>query len=381
MSIGRPSLPAVSLLLPLLLAPASAAALVIAQNDSLDASTLAEPTSVPICPCFCNFECFGSTFTAPDELSANYVYLLYGASLPINTAVDIAILQDPNAFSPGAPFEDALGEESVLTYFPMQTGSTQLYEINVVASEVTPPVIGEGVDFSVTVCFNYDAEDSLDDIRPDTGHGPVYDSDGADGGNWIRALVAGECGDISATYQWMDANDPLGGDWVIRVTDEPVDWLAGGDDDDAADDDDASDDDDDTAVDDDDAELVVLSVSPNFGYAGQSTDIAITGEGFDESVQVFIGGLAASGVSFVSQSRVDASTPQALTASDLPYDLVVNGSDGRSSTLPGAFEVREPAGGCSNCQDSLAARGAPAPAPFLVLFVTAGFYFGIRRST
>ena len=101
----------------------------------------------------------------------------------------------------------------------------------------------------------------------------------------------------------------------------------------------------------------VLAVTPTWMEEGTQISVAVTGQNFDETAEVFIGGLPASSVTYVSEARLDAMTPQAITAADRPYDVLVSLADGRRSTLPGAFEVRVAAGGCG-CASSVASGAA-----------------------
>ena len=104
--------------------------------------------------------------------------------------------------------------------------------------------------------------------------------------------------------------------------------------------------------------------------------VVITGTGFDDTAQVFIGGLQVSSVTFVSDQRLDAETPQAIVASDLPYDLLVSLADGRQSTLPGAFTVNTAGAGCGNCS----ALGAGSSAGFLTLLLLPALALRRRRA-
>ena len=336
--------------------PGLASAQIIAESDSADLDAIADGAALtlPVCPCFCNYECFGKTLTAPEEMQLRYIYLLYGVSVgfQINTAVDFYLFENPSASSPGTPFVDGSGNQSIGQYLPMAFGGpAQLMEIDVLLSEVTPPTVAAGTEFTVAFCYNH--VDSLDVITPNSGHGPVYDQDGVSSDNWIRSLVGNpdvDCGNDQATYAWITS---VPGDFAIRVSDTPVSWGSGntGDDDDSqGDDDDSQGDDDDAQGDDDDAVTdgpVILSVTPNQMTAGEPIAVQIIGENFDASATAFIGGLAVSSIELVSASRLDGMAPQALLAQDAGYDVTVSTSLG-SNTLAGAFTVSKAAGpgGC-----------------------------------
>ncbi len=325
-------------------APASAQ--VIAQNDSMDWSILdTNPAEQAVCPCFCEFECFGSTFTAPAEFNANYIYMLYGSLQPLDIYFDFYILQGPSALGPGTPFIDGQGLESIGIFLPLQSNGTELLEVQVAQSQVTPPTIAAGEEFSVAFCYNYGKE-SQTELRPGVGHGPIHDvavDGGQSGDNWVQAgfslNLEDPCDFDRSTLRWVDST--AGGDWAIRVTDQPINWLdpPGDDDDDAADDDDVGTDDDDATDDDDVSEgPIVLSVTPNRAFEGVDTVVAIQGTGFDETASAFIGGFAMGNVNLVSSERLDATVPRTLPADAVPYEITVTTSAG-SNSLPGAFTV------------------------------------------
>ncbi len=344
--------------------PASASAQNWACNDQFDTMQLQTPSSHFVCSCFCTFECFGATMTADTDLTVQYIDFLYGAASPYNTFANISILQDPIPnVTPGTPFVDGLGQESVLEFFPMQATGSQFYRVEVAASGIQPPTIPAGDDFSITVCFAFDEEEGADSFRPGDGHGPVLDSNGVQSINWVNAFIPTTteeildgCGSDQSTYSWR-TNPGLSGDFVMRVTDTALDWLqfdgcggnTGDDDDDAtaADDDDVTADDDDvTADDDDDTPLVVLGVSPNATDEGVEVPIAITGQGFEFAAQVLIGKFAATNPTFVADTRIDAIAPSVIPPGT--YAVTVRLPSGAENSLPGAFTVRDPDDGDSN---------------------------------
>jgi hypothetical protein len=243
----------------LTLAGGPALAQVSVSNDSMTAEQLANSSQYFTCGCFCTYECYGASFVPSQPLTVNYIYFLYGASSTVNTFVDIDILEGPSSVDPGELIDDGFGETR-LEFLPLQFSSSQFLEIPVAAAGVVPPVIDAGEEFSLTLCFSYDEEAGADLLQPGDGHGPVLDQDGIQGSNWIRAwapsvdeVLAGDtCGAETSTYTWRH-NPGLSGDFVLRASDQPIDWLnPTGDDDDAVDDDDTVVDDDDTVVDDDD---------------------------------------------------------------------------------------------------------------------------------
>jgi hypothetical protein len=371
----RSILPALAILLAVAggMSPTPASALVIAQNDSMDWSTLdTNPTQQIACPCFCAYECFGATFEAPADMSLNYIYMLYGATAPVDMYLDFYLFQGPDAFTPGQVWVDGNGVESIGIFLPIQTNGSELIEVQVAQSQVTPPQVLAGDDFSVAFCYNYDKE-SQTVMEPNQGHGPIHDGnvDGDQSGtNWIQGLngfpkkIDDPCSIPQSTLAWFAS--PTSGDWAIRVTDQPVDWLnpPGGDDDDAGQDDDDIADDDDVGDDDDATEgPIVLSVTPNRAFEGADTAVAIQGTGFDESASASIGGYPMTNVTFVSSERIDATVPRAVPSSATPYEITVVTTNG-SNTLPGAFTVDrdgdEPGQrDCSDCASFAPARVGP----------------------
>lgn len=369
--------------------PASASAQSWACNDQFDTTQLQTPSQHFVCSCFCTFECFGATMTADTDLTVQYIDFLYGTASPYNTYANISILQNPIPnVTPGTPFIDGLGQESVLEFFPMQATSSQFYRVEVAASGIQPPTIPAGEDFSVTICFDYDEEEGADSFRPGDGHGPVLDSNGVQSINWVNAFIPTTteeildgCGSDQSAYSWR-TNPGLSGDFVMRVTDTELDWLqfdgcggnTGDDDDDATptdDDDDTtpSDDDDTTPADDDDA-LVVLGISPGQGEEGIAIPVAITGQGFGPNAQVLIGEFAATGVTFIAESRIDATTPAVLPPGT--HGVTVRVGDAEN-TLPGAFTVQAPPdedngdnGRAAGCGCGVAPTGASAFALLLL---------------
>lgn len=99
--------------------------------------------------------------------------------------------------------------------------------------------------------------------------------------------------------------------------------------------------------------LSVQSVTPSSGALGESVSIAVLGQGFETGAQVYIGGLAASGVALSGSTALSATTPSALPEGT--HDVMVTNPGGDSSTLSGAFTVE--AAGCG-CDSGAAVAGA-----------------------
>ena len=357
----RTLLPALALVLFGLTPRPAAADPVIAMNDSIDFEALLEGDPVPMstCPCFCTYEGFAATFTAPDDMYINFLYLLYGTLVPMDTVADFHLWEGDE---PGQHFLVPPDDSPAIGfYMPISLSASQVLEIPVAASGVQPPLVLAGEQFTVGFIFNYGDESGVAPFDPaSSNHGPVYDQDGeaSAGTNWVMSFTAGypPCGaDGDPTAWYASADIGLSADWVIRASDEQVDWSGAGDDDD---DDDASDDDDDAGDDDDDG-MVILGITPSSMVEGEDVDLAVTGSGFDDTAQLYIGAFRASNTTFVSEQRIDAGSPQGIPASDQAYEVVVNLADGTTSTLPGAFTVQSSGPGC-DCGSSLTGRQSRA---------------------
>lgn len=87
----------------------------------------------------------------------------------------------------------------------------------------------------------------------------------------------------------------------------------------------------------------VFSVVPNFGPNEGGTAVTITGEGFEDPVDVLIGGIVVSGVTFVSSTELTAVTPRAgQSQRNMPVDVTVrNRRTGDEGTLAGGFTYGE----------------------------------------
>jgi MYXO-CTERM domain-containing protein len=116
----------------------------------------------------------------------------------------------------------------------------------------------------------------------------------------------------------------------------------------------------------DDAVLGVSSITPSSTVVGEPVSVAILGAGFQEGLQVYIGGLSVSSLSLSGDTAITATSPSALPAG--VHDLVVQNPDGGSSTLRGAFTVTDAECGC-----------ASATAPAAAWLFVAGLAFLARR--
>ena len=86
------------------------------------------------------------------------------------------------------------------------------------------------------------------------------------------------------------------------------------------------------------AALAIDDISPDFGLAGETTAVAITGRGFAPGVTVLIGGRALAGVTVVSSQVLTGTVPADLNPGH--YSVIATNPDALSATLPDAFEVK-----------------------------------------
>ena len=202
-------------------------ALEVALNDSVDLDAFIDGGTAPAsCPCFCTYEGFAATLTAPADMTLNYVYLLYGSSVSVSTAFDVHIYDGP---TPGDAFHfiQPNGDPLIAEFLLFSSSTTEIIEVDLVASGLTPPALAAGQTFTIDFRYAYDPADGISLTEPDNGHGPAFDDDGdLLGRNWLYAWQGGGCGTASDTYLWsQSASLGLAFDFVIRASNGPVDWT------------------------------------------------------------------------------------------------------------------------------------------------------------
>jgi hypothetical protein len=84
----------------------------------------------------------------------------------------------------------------------------------------------------------------------------------------------------------------------------------------------------------------VISISPNSGPTAGGTSIIITGRNFVIGATVTIGGAPATGVTWMSATSIEATTPAGTAEAQ---NVEVTNPDAQSGTLPGGFTYRAPA--------------------------------------
>ncbi|MFZ5481577.1 MAG: IPT/TIG domain-containing protein [Myxococcota bacterium] len=160
--------------------------------------------------------------------------------------------------------------------------------------------------------------------------GVVFDTDSPSAGNWVS--------DSSGSV-YPAAEIGVTGSFIIRAVDLDAGGGGGGGDDTGGGG--GGDDTGDGGGGGDDAGLSLTSITPADASEGETVDVTVLGTGIEEGATVFIGGLAASSVAFVSDTAVTAKSPSALPVGT--HDVVLNNPDGGSATLTGSFTVH---GGC-----------------------------------
>jgi len=78
-------------------------------------------------------------------------------------------------------------------------------------------------------------------------------------------------------------------------------------------------------------------VAPNKGASDGGTKVNVTGTNFVNGATVTFGGVAATGVTFVSSTKLTAIAPAHAAAT---VDVTVANPDGQSATLANAFTYR-----------------------------------------
>jgi len=123
-----------------------------------------------------------------------------------------------------------------------------------------------------------------------------------------------------------------------------------------------------------DADIAVYSVSPGSIMVGESTSVAIVGEGFDEDASAYIGGLMLSSSVVSGDAALTGTVPATLPVGS--HDVVVANPNGEDATLPAGFVVlaSEDVDGGSGCGCSGGNSAALAP-----LFLVPLIWTGRRR--
>lgn len=172
----------------------------------------------------------------------------------------------------------------------------------------------------------------------------------------------------AGNYLWsasemVPLSNYVSGSWIIRAGAEGGTGIDTGSDTGNGNDSGTDSGDNDT---DGDALLSVSSVTPAEALFGEPVSVVILGTGFEQGLQVYIGGLSVSSLSLSGTTAVTATSPSALPAG--VHDLVVQSPGGESSTLVGAFTVTDGECGCTS-----------ASAPMLAWLATAGVLLLRRR--
>jgi outer membrane protein OmpA-like peptidoglycan-associated protein len=88
------------------------------------------------------------------------------------------------------------------------------------------------------------------------------------------------------------------------------------------------------------AELKVMGVNPKEGRSDQTTNVSISGLGFQPGAKVMVGDNVAQDVYVASSTTVRATIPSGLPVG--AYNVMVRNPDGKESVLTGGFSVVAP---------------------------------------
>lgn len=284
----------------------------------------------------CTSECAAVVFTAEEDFDLRYVYLVAGPS-GNSVFFDLRVL----GVSGNTP---DLGNELAYNPFALSIDAAGWAGIDFAYNGMAEVPIAAGQKFAVAICASF-----LEKFPESCGNwGFATDADGiaAPSENWVYAMTDGICNPsnpsgscLGTNFIWVQTSlVGVSGDWAIRASDTAWDSGSGTGDDDTSDDD-TSDDDDATGG----GSLDVDSMSPTSAVEGETPRFEVLGAGFDDTAEVYVGGLRVADVEVPSADRIEGTIPSALPVG--LHDLVVTDASGASDTLPRAFEVM-PAGSC-----------------------------------
>ncbi len=165
---------------------------------------------------------------------------------------------------------------------------------------------------------------------PSTGADWPYNDDGD-----VAGIVIDSSAPSAGNYLMYDgaiyalANVGVSGAWVIRaVAGEGSGGGDGGGDDGSS----GSGGDDGG-----DGDLFVDSITPASMFAGESPQVAVVGEGFDDNASAYIGGLPLSSVTVSGDNALTGTVPSTVPMGT--HDVLIQNPDGTQSTLVAGFTV------------------------------------------
>lgn len=109
-------------------------------------------------------------------------------------------------------------------------------------------------------------------------------------------------------------------------------------------------------------DLAIIEISPTSGQVGEYVDVAITGAGFQQGLDVLVGGKSLAGIKVTSASLIQAQIPP-----DIPegtHTVIVANPDTKTATLTEAYTaLPAPADTCGNtfCELNLGENTATCP--------------------
>lgn len=275
-------------------------------------------------------ECWGSVYVPDSDeypFTLEKVRMLVGGS----TGQELFTIEFFNITGTTLTGSNLLGAEGVY----VQGSDTSWNEVDIDDLELGLSQITEG-NVAVSVCL--EEHSGYPAIARDTD-GMAYPDR-----NYLYA-------DAGAGWQWYPSNlFGLTGDWIMRlcidgdgVDDEGCsDGGGGGGTGDGGGNDGGS----------VSGDLAIASITPDSVAEGEAVDIVVLGEGFSDSAEARIGGIALVGNDVVSDTTIQGRTPTTLPVGIHDVEVV----DGDNSVyLAGAFEVT--GGGCG-CASGGRAGGA-----------------------
>jgi len=122
------------------------------------------------------------------------------------------------------------------------------------------------------------------------------------------------------------------------------------------------------------ASITINSVSPNTGSISGGTPVVITGSNFASGATVSFGGTPATGVSFVSSTQLNATTPAHAAGA---VSVSVTNPNGTSGILPNAFTYSSSPSSSSTAVSSVSPISGPAAGGTQVTITGFNFQAGV----
>ncbi len=295
----------------------------------------------------CPSECDAVVLTPSTyPFSVNYVYAIAGPD-GASLSFDVVIYGVNGMY----PDRDQIlgGADDVEISLPQATW----FEVDL-QSLGTPAVIESG-SFAVAFCFKeHNNPCNVWGLGSDEGP-PVIPVGGVIWVDPTMGCLGGACVGGGGDWSWVNLSTYASRNWIIRAAD--AHWEPGDptDDDDTGDDDTADDDtgdddtgDDDTGDDDtdDDTPIQVTDIEPAVINEGEPLGFLVTGQGFDDNADLFIGQLRVMPVDVENSETIEGVFPEGLEPGY--YNVCVENPDSEEDCLLNGLEVVSE-GGCGGC--------------------------------